>query len=136
MQLGSLADGTQNIASLSSPKVTPRSNKASQLRSGLQPMTATAVVRDPVAIAAANKARVDAEKVKRRASINMPISLAAPSIVSPLTAELHSHGCTTSSRAAADAVDTPHQQVIATPNWPNISNLGQANNCPCNDYNR
>lgn len=41
-----------------------------------------ATKRDPQAIAAVNKARADEKKAKRRASVIMPASLGAPSIVS------------------------------------------------------
>lgn len=59
----------------------PRQTKASQLRTG-QAVTPSAVKRDPVAVAAANKESAAAEKIKRRASIAIPASLSAPQIVS------------------------------------------------------
>ncbi|WVQ83172.1 hypothetical protein IAT38_005311 [Cryptococcus sp. DSM 104549] len=69
-----------NVASLAPPTFSPRPTKASQLRTGGQVSTPQSTKKDPLAIAAANKARADEEKEKRRKSVVLPASLMTPSI--------------------------------------------------------
>ncbi|WVN89349.1 uncharacterized protein L203_104572 [Cryptococcus depauperatus CBS 7841] len=68
-----------NVPSLAAPTIAPRQTKASQLRMG-GPLSTPTSVRDRKAIAAANEARADAEKARRRRSIVLPASLASPLI--------------------------------------------------------
>ncbi|ODO08620.1 hypothetical protein L198_00352 [Cryptococcus wingfieldii CBS 7118] len=69
-----------NVASLGTPSIVPRQTKSSQLRTGQAGTPQSVVKRDPEAIAAANKARQQDEKERRRTSIMTPASLGAPSI--------------------------------------------------------
>ncbi|WVQ75900.1 hypothetical protein IAR50_005535 [Cryptococcus sp. DSM 104548] len=70
-----------NVASLGTPSIVPRQTRASQLRAGQVGTTPQrAERRNPEAIVAANKARLEEEKERRRKSIVMPASLGAPSI--------------------------------------------------------
>lgn len=76
----------QKVASLAAPSVTPRSTRTSQLRTGVQ-VTPQSNKKDPQAMSAANKSREMEEKERRRKTIALPTSLAAPSIVSNLTSD-------------------------------------------------
>lgn len=67
------------VASLAAPSVTPRPTRTSQLRTGVQ-VTPQSNKKGPQAMAAANKSREMQEKERRRATIALPTSLAAPSI--------------------------------------------------------
>ena len=81
VRLNQASSFIQAVASLSTPFIAPRETKASKLRTG-GAVTTPGEKRDMGAAAVAAKAREREENMRKRASIALPASLAAPQIVS------------------------------------------------------